>query len=124
MTMTLEEALRVADQLSPLPAVAHQALQVLAAELARFSQRAQDQLVQSDQDGEVLPHVRAMLEKPGIYILGDSKAPDIAIPIISSFGRLYAVTYDAVMNPRRLYPTVTVNGPFHPAVPAPEMAHG
>ena len=60
----------------------------------------------------IKPEVRRMIDNPGMYLCGDSNAPEATIPIASMNGRLYSMKIDEEMDPERFLETLTVTGPF------------
>ena len=38
--------------------------------------------------------VRRMIEKPGVYIAGDSKAPNATVVLVSIRGKVYSIVLD------------------------------
>ena len=62
---------------------------------------------------DALPiEVRRMIDNPGMYLCGDSNAPEATIPIVSMDGCLYSMKIDKEMDPERFLKTLTVAGPF------------
>lgn len=92
-SMTLEEALVVSDQASPMPARAHLALQVLRAEIERLRELKEPpfagQMMAAFESGEILPAAHVVVGERGasvvglpevLHLLGDG-APLFARPV-------------------------------------------
>lgn len=62
----------------------------------------------------VRPDVRRMLENPGVWIGGDTRQPDVIVPLWSDNGVVYSLAKDEPLHPERFLPEVTLRGPFHP----------
>lgn len=60
----------------------------------------------------VQPKVREMLSNPGFYIGGDTKNPDMNVPLVSMDGRVFSMVVDNELNPDRFLETLTLKGPF------------
>jgi hypothetical protein len=70
---------------------------------------------------ELSAAIAAMLANPGVYVLTDTAAPEVACaPVVSQGGKIYAMRLDQELAPNRFYPTAKINGPFWP--PAPSSA--
>ena len=60
----------------------------------------------------MMPMVKRMLEKPGVYIGGDSEHPGATVVFISRGGKVYSTVIDAELDPERFMQTVTLAGPY------------
>lgn len=69
---------------------------------------------QAEEIDLVQPHVRAMLENPGVYIAGDTEHPDYTIVlVVTEPGTVHAMSPDdEPLAPERFLPTVTLRGPY------------
>jgi hypothetical protein len=56
--------------------------------------------------------VQKMIAEPGIYIAGDHRFPDAAVPICSTGGKLFAMRLDQELAPDRFLDSLTLAGPF------------
>lgn len=65
------------------------------------------------------PQVRAMLGKEGVYIGGDTKNPDLLVPLVSQGGKVFCLAIDHELAPDRFLDTLTLHGPYVPQPPAP-----
>ncbi len=61
------------------------------------------------------PKVRAMMTADGLYIGGDSRTPNVIVPLVSTGGKIFSMKVDAEMDPERFLDTLTIRGPFTPA---------
>lgn len=61
---------------------------------------------------EIPPDIRSMIDRPGLYLCGDRKAPEATIPIVSMNGKLYSMEVDQELAPDRFLGTRTIAGPF------------
>jgi len=59
------------------------------------------------------PEIRSMIDNEGVYVCGDTKRPEVTVPIISIGGRLHGIMLDVELDPTRFLETVTIAGPFH-----------
>jgi hypothetical protein len=66
--------------------------------------------------GSVLhPVVQKMLDDPGVYMLGDDRAPGHAIIVHSKDGKLIVLEKDRELDPTRFTDTVVIkHGPLLP----------
>lgn len=71
----------------------------------------------ADEIDLVRPEVRAMIDREGIYLCGDTAAPEATVVIASVGGVLYSMATDSPLAPDRFKPTVTITGPFRKDVP-------
>lgn len=69
------------------------------------------------------PQVRAMLGKEGVYIGGDTKNPDLLVPLVSQGGRIFCLAIDHELAPDRFLSTLTLHGPYVPQPPATAGDH-
>lgn len=56
--------------------------------------------------------IQKMIDNPGVYLCGDSNAPEVTVPIASMAGKLFSMQIDAEMAPTRFLDTLTIAGPF------------
>jgi hypothetical protein len=61
--------------------------------------------------------VDRMVNREGLYIVTDTKAPRAIVPVISMQRQLRAIQPDQVLAPDRFLPTARFHGPFSPWVP-------
>jgi len=73
---------------------------------------------QAEEVDLVPPAIRSMIENEGVYVCGDTNAPEFDVPIISMGGKLFSIVIDEELNPERFLPTLTINGPFRKQDPA------
>lgn len=74
------------------------------------------------------PRVRAMMEKPGVYILGDTTRPGVTVvlAVIEPWQAFFMSPDSESVDPELFLPTVTFHGPYfgseepHPAPVVPE----
>lgn len=66
------------------------------------------------------PDVRSMLDRQGIYLASDIRAPGITTPLVVSAGRVHGLQLDTELDPERFNETVRFAGPFY----APGEVHG
>lgn len=57
--------------------------------------------------------VQSMIDKPGIYICGDSERPRVRVVILSQDGKLIGMRQDVIVDPEVVVDTLTISGPFH-----------
>lgn len=67
----------------------------------------------------VRPDVRAMLEREGLYIGGDSRVPRMLVPLVSQGGKVFSMKIDGELPPERFLPTLTLHGPYFATPPQP-----
>jgi hypothetical protein len=67
----------------------------------------------------VRPDVRAMLEKEGLYLGGDTRHPNVIVPLWSSGGKVSSMKIDAELAPERFAEYLTLKGPYTPETPDP-----
>lgn len=60
----------------------------------------------------VQPKVREMLSNPGFYIGGDTKNPEMNVPLVSNDGRVFSMEVDQELDPERFLDTLTLKGPY------------
>ena len=70
------------------------------------------------------PQVRAMVENEGLYVGGDSRTPEMVVPLVSQNGRIFSMKIDEPLDPERFLPTLTLHGPYFAAAPAPAPTVG
>lgn len=63
------------------------------------------------------PQVRAMLERQGVYIGGDTKRPDLCVVLFSQNGHVFDMKLDHELNPERFFDSLTLHGPYGPQPP-------
>lgn len=78
---------------------------------------------QAEEIDPLQPQVRAMLGKEGVYIGGDTKNPDLLVPLVSQGGRVFCLAIDHELAPDRFLSTLTLHGPYVPRPPAPPIDH-
>lgn len=78
---------------------------------------------QAEEIDPLQPQVRAMLGKEGIYIGGDTKNPDLLVPLVSQGGRVFCLAIDHELAPDRFLSTLTLHGPYVPQPPAASSDH-
>jgi hypothetical protein len=78
---------------------------------------------QAEEIDTLQPQVRAMLSKEGVYIGGDTKTPDLLVPLVSQGGRVFCLAIDHELAPDRFLSTLTLHGPYVPKPPAPSGEH-
>ena len=61
----------------------------------------------------LMPEVRAMMSREGIYLASDSAAPGHTVPLMVMGDALYCVQLDARVDPERFKPTAQISGPFY-----------
>jgi hypothetical protein len=67
---------------------------------------------QAEEIDLVQPQVRAMLKRSGFYIGGDTKHPDVLVPLVVMDGKVYSMVVDQELHPERFFETLTLQGPF------------
>ena len=65
------------------------------------------------------PQVRAMLESEGLYVGGDSRHPNVIVPLVSRDGQVFSMKIDEQLDPERFLSTLTLHGPYLAAPPEP-----
>jgi hypothetical protein len=78
---------------------------------------------QAEEIDTLQPQVRAMLGKEGVYIGGDTKTPDLLVPLVSQGGRVFCLAIDHELAPDRFLSTLTLHGPYVPKPPAASNEH-
>lgn len=67
---------------------------------------------QAEEIDLVQPKVREMLANPGFYIGGDTKNPEMNVPLVSNDGRVFSMEVDQELDPERFLDTLTLKGPY------------
>lgn len=67
---------------------------------------------QAEEIDTLRPEVRRMIENEGLYIGGDTKKPEVDIPLVSIGGKIYSMKIDKELEPDRFIETMTLKGPF------------
>lgn len=60
----------------------------------------------------VMPRVREVLAKEGIWIGGDTARPEYTIPLSVHGGKVFSMVEDKPLDPTRFLSTVTFHGPY------------
>jgi hypothetical protein len=68
---------------------------------------------QAEEIDLLLPEVRAMLDREGIYLAGDTARPGFTVPLVVMNGRVYSMQVDTELDPARFHNTVRIAGPFY-----------
>jgi len=58
--------------------------------------------------------VKRMIERPGVYIVGDRLHPDAVVILISKGGKIYSTTLDQELDPWRFLDTLEIKSSFIP----------
>ena len=61
----------------------------------------------------LLPEVRQMMSRQGIYLASDSARPGMTVPLVVSAGELWCMELDTRIDPERFLPTAQIAGPFY-----------
>ncbi|MNV19027.1 hypothetical protein D3C71_1098700 [compost metagenome] len=61
----------------------------------------------------LLPEVRTMLQRQGIYLASDSARPGFTVPLVVNADGLWSLQLDSQLNPERFNRTVQIAGPFY-----------
>ncbi len=67
---------------------------------------------QAEEIDLVQKQVRDMLGAPGFYVGGDTKNPQMNVPLVSMDGRVFSMEVDNELDPERFLETLTLKGPF------------
>ena len=67
---------------------------------------------QAEEIDLVQPQVREMLATPGFYLGGDTKNPEMNVPLVSTDGRVFSMAVDDELDPERFLGTLTLKGPY------------
>lgn len=60
----------------------------------------------------VLPAVQAMLASEGFYVGGDTRRPELNVPLVSVDGKVFSMEVDEELAPNRFLATLTLQGPY------------
>ncbi len=61
----------------------------------------------------LLPAVRQMMERQGIYLASDTERPGWTVPLVVNAEGLWSMQLDSRLNPERFKDTVQIAGPFY-----------
>lgn len=73
----------------------------------------------------LLPEVRTMLQRQGIYLASDSARPGFTVPLVVNADGVWSMEIDGRLDPERFHKTVRISGPFFAPgeeIPAPTLA--
>lgn len=68
---------------------------------------------QAEEIDLLLPEVRLMMSRQGIYLASDTKRPGMTVPLVVTAGELWSINLDAALDPARFKPSVQIAGPFY-----------
>jgi len=60
----------------------------------------------------LLPEVRTMLQRQGIYLASDSARPGYTVPLLVNAEGVWSMEIDGRLDPERFHKTVRISGPF------------
>jgi hypothetical protein len=69
----------------------------------------------------IQPKIQAMIDNPGVYLVGDTNAPEVGAAIYSMGGKLYKTKLDGELSAEGFFGSATVTGPLK-LPPAPNPA--
>lgn len=61
----------------------------------------------------LLPEVRTMLQRQGIYLASDSARPGFTVPLVVNADGVWSMQIDGRLDPERFHATVRIAGPFY-----------
>ncbi|MCD9087390.1 hypothetical protein [Stenotrophomonas sp. SY1] len=73
----------------------------------------------------LLPAVRTMLQRQGIYLASDSARPGFTVPLVFNADGLWSLQLDSQLDPEHFNRTVQIAGPFYApgeVIAAPDVA--
>lgn len=68
---------------------------------------------QAEEVDPLLPEVRAMMSRQGVYLASDASIPGQTVPLVVTGGELWCVVLDKRLDPERFLPTAQLAGPFY-----------
>lgn len=72
----------------------------------------------------LLPEVRQMLSRQGIYLASDTARPGYTVPLVVTADGLWCMELDSKLDPEHFLPTVQIAGPFYAPNEEQELAFG
>jgi len=56
--------------------------------------------------------VEHMIKNPGVYLAGDTKAPEVTIVLVSMGGKIWSTILDSELDPEKFLEALTLKGPY------------
>jgi len=61
----------------------------------------------------LMPDVRTMLDRSGIYLASDTERPGYTVPLFVNNGRVFSMKLDEELDPEHFKPSVRIAGPYY-----------